>query len=93
MHSASLQIGASLLCARQTRVRVSLGSGSPGTFGLLPVGAPRPKNRLQREMVRRPPGFIRAQLNRIMWRELWIGVALGEAIALLGLCVYAYLHV
>jgi len=44
-------------------------------------------------MVRRPPGFIRAQLNRIMWRELWIGVALGEAIALLGLCVYAYLHV
>jgi hypothetical protein len=43
-------------------------------------------------MVRRSPGFIRAQLNRIMWRELWIGVALGEGIALLGLCLYAYLH-
>ena len=44
-------------------------------------------------MVRRAPGFIRAQLNRIMWRELWIGVALGEAIALVALCVLAYLHV
>jgi hypothetical protein len=44
-------------------------------------------------MVRRAPGFIRAQLNRIMWRELWIGMALGEAIALLVLYVYAYLRV
>jgi len=44
-----------------------------------------------REMVRRAPGFIWAQLNRIMWRELWIGVAVGEAIALLGLWGYAYL--
>jgi len=42
-------------------------------------------------MVRRAPGFIWAQLNRIMWRELWIGVAVGEAIALLGLWGYAYL--
>ena len=43
-------------------------------------------------MVQRAPGFIRAQLNRVMWRELWIGVALGEAIALLVLGVYAFLH-
>jgi hypothetical protein len=44
-------------------------------------------------MVRRAPEFIRAELNRIMWRELWMGVALGEAIALLGLYAYAYLRV
>lgn len=25
-----------------------------------------------------------------MWRELWIGVAIGEACALLGLWIYAY---
>jgi hypothetical protein len=44
-------------------------------------------------MVRRAPEFIRAELKRIMWRELWIGVALGEGIALLALWAYAYLHV
>ena len=43
-------------------------------------------------MVHRAPGFIRTQLNRIMWRELWMGVALGEVIALAVLCLYAYLR-
>jgi hypothetical protein len=65
---------------------------SPGTFALLPVGAQRRKNQFGREMVRRAPGFIRAQFSRILWRELWIGVALGEAIALLVLFVYAHLQ-
>ncbi len=80
---------------RQTGTRG--GSTSPfctawtGTFGLLLVGFGRRRIDWGEKVVRRAPSFIRTQLNRIMWRELWIGVAIGEAIALLGLWGYAYL--
>lgn len=43
-------------------------------------------------MVRRSHGLIAAIVRRIAWRELWMGMALGEALSLLALCIYGYLH-
>jgi hypothetical protein len=41
-------------------------------------------------MVKRGPRLLSAMLHYIAWRELWIGVALGEGISILALLLYAY---
>ena len=49
-------------------------------------------DRMGRTMVRRGRGAAWAVFHYIRWRELWIGVVIGEVISLLGLYVYALLR-